>query len=254
MQLPPTTGWEFHPTPKERRIRVATRQDSAAGNGAIVRPVLTILLTRHGHTDRSEPEQYLGQHVEAALSERGRASAGRLADRLAEVRIDRILTSPMTRAVETARIVARGGEIEVDKRLAELDYGAWEGLTVEEIERRFPGEFEQYDADPANHHVGGGESGRQVARRLGSMVDDLLDWSETAGGGERCCLLVGHSSVNRVLLALILGVDLRDYRRRFRQDWANLTVLHWPEREEGPMLLLANDVSHIHGVHGATWA
>ena len=160
--------------------------------------MLTLLLTRHGHTDRSEPEQYLGQRVEAALSERGRTSAARLAERLADVRIDRIVSSPMTRAVETARIVARGRRVDVDARLAELDYGAWEGLTVEEIERRFPGEFEQYDADPAGHRVGGGESGRQVARRLGTLVSELLDWAETDGGA-KCCLLVGHSSVNRVL-------------------------------------------------------
>ena len=215
--------------------------------------MLTILLTRHGHTERSEPEQYLGQHVEASLSERGRASAAHLGERLAEVRIDRVVTSPMTRAVETARIVAHGRDVEVDERMAELNYGKWEGLTLEAVHARFPGEYEQYDADPANYHVGGGENGRQVARRVRSLMDELLEWAETAGGAEKCCLLVGHSSVNRVLLALILGVDLRDYRRRFRQDWANLTVLHWPERDEGPMLLLANDVSHILGIHGATW-
>lgn len=214
--------------------------------------MLTLLLTRHGHTDRSEPEQYLGQRVEAALSERGRTSAARLAERLADVRIDRFVSSPMTRAVETARIIARGRRVDVDARLAELDYGAWEGLTVEEIERRFPGEFEQYDADPAGHRVGGGESGRQVARRLGPLVSELIDWAE-AEGGAKCCLLVGHSSVNRVLLAMLLEVELRDYRRRFKQDWANLTVLHWSDRDEGPMLLLANDLAHILGVHGATW-
>ena len=214
--------------------------------------MLTLLLTRHGHTDRSEPEQYLGQHVEAALSERGRTSAARLAERLTGVQIDRIVSSPMTRAAETARIVARGRHVEVDARLAELDYGKWEGLTIDVIEQRFPGEYEQYDADPAGHRVGGGESGRQVARRLGPLIDELIDWAE-AGGGGLSCLLVGHSSVNRLLLAMLLGVPIIDYRRRFEQDWANLTVLHWSDREDGPKLLLDNDVSHIRGVHGATW-
>ena len=219
----------------------------------IVRPVLTILLTRHGHTDRSEPEQYLGQHVEAALDERGRASAARLGERLADVSIDRIIASPMTRAAETARIIARGRHVDVDRRMAELDYGAWEGLTLEQIHEKFPGEHEQYEADPAGYRVGGAESGRQVARRLRSLIDELLEWSETGGGQDLTCLLVGHSSVNRVLLAMVMGVELRDYRRRFKQDWANLTVLHWPDRDEGPMLLVDNDVSHIKGVHGATW-
>lgn len=214
--------------------------------------MLTVLLTRHGHTDRSEPEQYLGQRIGAALSERGRASASGLAERLANVRIDRVFSSPMERAAETARIVARGRPVEVDARLAELDYGAWEGHTVEEIQQEFPGEFEQYEADPASHRVGGGESGRQVARRLGALITDLLDWAEAAGGGQ-ICLLVGHSSVNRILLAMLLGVPLSEYRRRFRQDWANLTVLDWPNRDDGPMLLLDNDVTHIRGLNGATW-
>jgi broad specificity phosphatase PhoE len=215
--------------------------------------VLTVLLTRHGHTDRSEPEQYLGQRVVAQLSDRGRADAERLAERLQGVTLDRVLSSPLSRAVDTANILAAGVPVETDDRLAELDYGAWEGLTVEEIHRRFPGEMVEYEADPATHHFGGGESGADVAARLSGVVDDLLDWSE-GEAGDRTCVLVGHSSVNRILLAFCLGVPLRDYRRRFQSDWTSLTVLRWPDRQAGPMLLLANDVAHARGVRGATWA
>lgn len=214
--------------------------------------MLTLLLTRHGHTDRSEPEQYLGQRVTATLTDRGRADAGRLAERLAGIAIDRVISSPLGRAVETAQLICGGRDVERDRRLAELDYGAWEGLTVDDIERRFPGQREEYEADPASHRVGGGESGRQVARRLAPLVDELVKWAEESGG-DRTCLVVGHSSVNRILLAFCLGVALSDYRRRFRQDWLNLTVLQWPERDSGPMLLLANDVGHVRGVAGATW-
>jgi broad specificity phosphatase PhoE len=65
---------------------------------------------------------------------------------------------------------------------------------------------------------------------------------------------VGHSTLNRVLLAVALGVPLRDYRRRFRQDWANLTVLRHGSRYGGGwQLLLANDVAHLRGITGATW-
>ena len=216
--------------------------------------MLTVLLTRHGHTVRSEPEQYLGQHVNAPLSERGRNDARALATRLAPVVIDRLITSPLGRSLETAEILAAGRSLEVepDNRLVELDYGAWEGLTIEEIERRFPGEREQYDANPAIHRVGGGESGLQVAARLATLIDDLLGWWE-ATGGDRSCVLVGHSSVNRVFLALVLDVPLPDYRRRFRQDWANLTVLEWPDRASGPELVLGNDLSHTRGDIGVTW-
>jgi broad specificity phosphatase PhoE len=217
--------------------------------------VLTVLLTRHGHTDRSDPEQYLGQHVGAMLSARGRHDAGGLAERLEGVTVDRIISSPLSRALETAQIIADrvGASVESDARLTELDYGDWEGLTVEEIDRRFPGERELYDADPSIHRVGGGENGLQVAARVGDFIETLVGWWEDADGADKTCLLVGHSSLNRILLAVVLGVPLADYRRRFKQDWASLTVLRWESRSDGPLLMLANDEAHSKGVRGATW-
>jgi probable phosphoglycerate mutase len=222
--------------------------------------VLTLLLTRHGHTDRSEPEQYLGQRLPATLTERGRRDAQALATRLEGVPVDRIVTSPLGRAVETAHILAAGRAltVEQDDRLTELDYGAWEGLTLDQINATFPTEYELYQADPADYAVGGGESGREVVARLAPLIDELLDWAATgapggSSGAERSCLMVGHSSVNRILLAMLLDVALIDYRRRFDQDWANLTVLRWPDRASGARLLLSNDQSHAKGIRGVTW-
>lgn len=216
--------------------------------------MLTVLLTRHGHTDRSEPEQYLGQKIDVGLSERGRHDAELLAERLAGVHLDRLISSTLRRAVETAELLARdsGVKVETDRRLIELDYGAWEGHTLEEIDRIFPRERDLYESNPAIHEVGGGESGLEVAARLGRLVEELLGWwSDEAG--DRTCLLVGHSSVNRVLLALLLSVPMADYRRRFKQDWANLTALRWESQESGPLLLLANDQAHSKGLRGTTW-
>ena len=204
--------------------------------------------------DRSEPEQYLGQRVQASLTERGRRDAEALARRLEGVAVDRIISSPLGRAVETAQILADriGAAIETDERLTELDYGAWEGLTVEEIDRRFPGERDEYDANPAMTRVGGGETGLDVAARLSRFFDELLDWWQEQAS-DRMCLLVGHSSVNRIMLAVLLAVPLADYRLRLKQDWANLTVLRWESRVDGPLLMLANDEAHSKGVRGATW-
>jgi broad specificity phosphatase PhoE len=216
--------------------------------------MLTLLLTRHGHTTRSEPEQYLGQRVAAPLSDRGRADAHRLAERLAGVPIDRVLSSPLPRAADTAVILAAGGlAVEHDDRLKELDYGAWEGRTVEEIEAHHAGEYAQYVEDPSTFRFSGGESGSLVAERVRAFIGELLDWWE--GDGEtRTVLVVGHSSLNRIMLAVLLGTPLRDYRRRFQVDWASLTVLRWPSRRAGPELLLANDVAHLRGARGVTWS
>jgi len=194
--------------------------------------------------------------VHASLTERGRSDAQALAERLRDVQIDRLISSPLGRAVETSEILSNGRaqplDLEKDERLTELDYGLWEGELLDDVMVKFPGEYESYDADPSEHHVGGGENGKQVAVRVNALVDDLLAWHESEAG-DRTCLLVGHSSVNRVLLAVVMGVPLIDYRRRFQQDWVNLTVLRWSSRASGPLLLLANDVAHLRGVQGVTW-
>ena len=77
--------------------------------------MLTLVLTRHGHTDRSEPDQYLGQTIDIPLSVRGRSDAERLRDRLTGIPFDRVISSPLRRAVETATIIAPG--------LADIDRG-----------------------------------------------------------------------------------------------------------------------------------
>lgn len=218
--------------------------------------MLTVVLTRHGATDRSDPEQYLGQHIEAQLTEEGRTAARALGDRLAPVTFERVISSPLERAMETARLIRPEVLIESDPRLKEADYGLWEGRTVEEIEATWPVERKAYEQDPGGNSASGGESGRAVGKRVGSLLDELVLRTSRSSGGERDhrVLLIGHSTMNRVLLATALGVPLRDYRRRFRQDWANLTVLRHGRRYGGGwQLLLCNDMAHLRGLRGATW-
>jgi broad specificity phosphatase PhoE len=235
--------------------------------------VLTVVLTRHGLTDRSEPEQHLGQHIDISLSEAGRRQAQALGRRLGAVRFDRVLSSPLFRAQETAAILAAGGvTVETDPRLKEMDYGAWEGLTYGQIDERDGPARREWELAPDRLPCPGGESGNDVAERVRSFLADLLDehraWharasfraATTPGGapaepGERPVLVVAHSSTNRVLMCIALGTDLRDYRKRFVQSQANLTVLRW-EPGDGPedaKLLVANDLGHLRRPDELPW-
>lgn len=216
--------------------------------------MLTLVLTRHGLTDRSEPEQYLGQRIKAHLTEGGRAAARSLGERLQGVDFDRVISSPLERAVETARLIRGGGEVDTDSRLAEIDYGDWEGSTVDLIRSRFPEERAAWEVDPAGTRIPGGESAADVAVRLTGFLAELLENGAATSSRSACVLLVAHSTVNRVLLSIALGTPLADYRRRFKQDWANLTVLRFGGTlQDGALLLLGNDVAHIRGVRGETW-
>jgi broad specificity phosphatase PhoE len=234
--------------------------------------VLTVVLTRHGLTDRSEPEQHLGQHIDISLNAAGRRQADSLSRRLAAVRFDRVISSPLFRAQETAEILGRGARVETDPRLKEMDYGAWEGQTYEQIEASDGAFRREWELAPDRLACPGGEAGNDVAERVRAFLDDLIDdhraWHARArfraatnpGGpagdpGQRPVLVVAHSSTNRVLLCVALGTDVRDYRKRFVQAQANLTVLRW-EASDGPAdakLLVANDREHLRGPDELPW-
>jgi broad specificity phosphatase PhoE len=216
--------------------------------------VLTILLTRHGETELSNPDRYLGRRIPAVLTDGGRQAARALGRRLESVPIDRVISSPLDRAHETARLIVgeRDLEIELDERLIEFDYGAWEGMTTDDVVAQMPDEYELYDANPAIYRPGGGENGNEAAVRASALIAYLVEW--WGGDGDRTVLLVGHSSINRVLLAAITGVPMADYRRRFLQDWANLSVLEWQSVDSGPLLVLLNDMAHQKGTVGKTWS
>jgi broad specificity phosphatase PhoE len=218
--------------------------------------VLTLLLTRHGSTPRSDPEQHLGQRIDLELSAAGRAAAEALGRRLDGVELARVISSPLRRARETAQLVVPGAALELDDRLKEMDYGRWEGLTYEEILVRDGDARRIWEADPASLACPDGESGSDVARRVRSWLEELIEWASADGDGavDRRVLAVGHSTTNRVLLCVSLGVALRDYRRRFVQHPANLTVLRFEGAPgSGGKLLVGNDVSHLRGVRGVTW-
>jgi broad specificity phosphatase PhoE len=208
--------------------------------------MLTLVLSRHGATDRSNPEQHLGQRIDIPLSAAGRSAAQALGRRLEGVRFDRIVASPLRRAQETARLALPAADVETDARLAEMDYGEWEGLTYEQIEERDAERRRAWEEDPEANPCPGGESGADVARRVRAFLAD------TAKAGQ--VLAVAHSTTNRILLAVALHVPVREYRLRFQQEPANLTVLRFPgSADEGALLLLGDDMSHVRGTRGATW-
>lgn len=234
--------------------------------------MLTLVLTRHGLTDRSDPEQHLGQKIDISINDAGRRQATSLAARLAQVHFDRVLCSPLFRARETAEIIAPTVTAEADPRLKEMDYGAWEGLTYDRLEEQDGAFRREWELAPDRLACPGGESGNDVAQRVREFLADLLDehqaWRAKAsfraaaspsGPGvapaDRQVLAVAHSSTNRILLCIALGTDVRDYRKRFVQGQGNLTVLRW-EDGEGPgdaKLLVGNDLGHLRGPNTLPW-
>ena len=225
--------------------------------------MLTLVLTRHGLTPRSLPEQHLGQRIDIELSDAGRAQAQALAGRVAPLRFERIVASPLVRARQTAEIVAVGLQhpvrLTTDARLAEMDYGEWEGKTYAEIDATDAARRRAWEADPATIRCPGGESADDVAARATGFLSDLL----AEHGGAHAAddptappvLAVAHSSFNRILVCVALGLPVREFRLRFQQGQVNLTALRF-EHGMGPSdarLILLDDVAHVRSADETPW-
>jgi glucosyl-3-phosphoglycerate phosphatase len=168
--------------------------------------VTTLLLARHGETDWNRDGRWQGQS-DTPLNELGREQARELAESLDG--IDAVYSSDLARARETAEIVAArlGVEVKVDERLRERSFGAWEGLTMEEIEGRYAQAHVRWRAGEG-HGADDAEPFDAFAARVHSFLEEVLRRHP-----DETVLVVGHGGSIRVIHALASGLDyVKDHR------------------------------------------
>ena len=167
---------------------------------------MRILLARHGETPWNAEGRYQGQ-IDIPLSPVGEAQARALGERLKDVRIDRAVASPLSRAQATARFAlgpAREGMLLTEPDLQEIAHGEWEGLLASEIQEKDPARLRAWREEPDTVLMPGGESLRQVLDRSWRGLANAM-----AGlGDEDTLLVVAHDAVNRVILCRILGLPI----------------------------------------------
>jgi probable phosphoglycerate mutase len=198
-----------------------------------------VFLVRHGATDATAEDRFSGA-IDAALSETGRWQAARLGERLARFDITAVYCSPLSRALETARIVGRSCRLEPQTRdgLREIGHGHWEGMRRQDVEREFSAEYDAWSTDPFTFAPTGGESGVAVLARALPVVREIV----STHPNERV-LIVSHKATLRLVLSSILGFDARGYRDRLEQSPAGLNVLDFKDPVRA-RLMLFNDTSH----------
>jgi 2,3-bisphosphoglycerate-dependent phosphoglycerate mutase len=157
-----------------------------------------ILLARHGETDFNLPPARVQGRRDVPLNDRGRAQARELARAAAGEGLRAIWSSHLSRAQETARIIADelGLEVRVDERLAESDRGAWEGRLLDDIEREEPELWGEWRRAGAAFRFPGGESLVEHLERVSDALDDI-------GAGELPALAVCHGGTIRCAFARI---------------------------------------------------
>jgi len=161
-------------------------------------------LCRHGETTSDVEDRYGGEYDDS-LTEKGRAQAKELAEKLAPAKVKLIYTSPKKRAQETAQILSEvlGARIEIIENLRERNnYGVLTGLTKKEAKETLPFFVKELEENSPNHKVKGSEPFLKFKERVLSSFNFIM--SQT----EEDCIIVTHAGPARRIIRDTIGKEI----------------------------------------------
>jgi len=164
----------------------------------------SIILLRHGVTDWNDGGRFQG-HADIPLNDAGRRQATAAGELLRGAGITRAVTSDLSRAVETARLVTAGWDlgVQADARLREVDVGSWAGMSLDDIGREEPDFWPALREGRDFRRSPTGESATEAGQRVALAI---LDHAESADD-EEVLLVVGHGLSLRVGALLLMGLE-----------------------------------------------
>lgn len=204
---------------------------------------MDILLIRHGETEISSPETFSKEknRPDPPLNARGRHQAERLGRRLEGSGIQRIFTSDLARAAETAEIANSRLHVPVEKRaeLREIDMGRLHFVSWEDIRAEDPALYKAWHRHAADMPYPEGECGGDAAARAMKVVEEII------GSGLEKVAIVTHGGIIRILACVALGIG---QEKRFLfgppENTSVSTIKYTPAGKEFSIEAL-NDTSHL---------
>lgn len=201
-------------------------------------PSTTIYLVRHAESEANASGVFSG-HYDAPLTPKGRRQATALARRLAGTPIDRIVSSDLKRALETARLLSseRGIPVDTEARLREMHYGEWEGKTQEQISAQYGVDWEAVMRPSADFRIPGGESLAELRARVHAVYREVV-----AAHPEQTVVLLTHGNAKAALLGALLDLP---YKNSWRFQIANTGLTQLRDIDGTPVIQSVNDTAHL---------
>jgi len=199
-----------------------------------------IYLTRHGETIWNRLGKTQGIQ-DTSLTDIGRTQAKKLGEQLKKNNnINAIYCSDLLRARETAEII--GEEISLkpisSSLLREVSFGSWEGLSIQEIEERYPGQLARW-RNELTFAPEGGESLLAVRDRIVSFIDMIKEEHQKNGDN---ILIVSHAATTKIIILSLIGIPL-NLLTHFKISQASLSLLN--VQQDRNSIIYLNDTCHL---------
>jgi broad specificity phosphatase PhoE len=198
----------------------------------------SVYLVRHGETAWNKEEIFRGR-TDISLNEIGFREAELVGDYLKGKDIHVIYSSPLLRAMETARRIAQVFNVKVQplEGIIDMSFGKWEGLPLKEVQIRDGELYRQWREEPHLVTLPGGESLDEVRVRAMAALENVIQYHKGIN-----IVLVSHRVINKVIICGILGID-NSHFWQIGQDTAAVNLIQY--REGKYILSLLNETCHL---------
>lgn len=197
-----------------------------------------LILARHGRTTANAAGILAGRAEGVGLDGHGKDQAHAAAQRLADVEIARVVSSPMQRCLETAGLLVPGRSIDTEERLTECDYGEWTGGSLGELAKEPL--WRTVQQQPSAATFPSGESMAQMSSRAVDAARSLSREVADRHGEHAVWLAVSHGDIIKAILADALGMHLDSFQR-IGVNPASLSLVHYGQH--GASVLAMNTIA-----------
>jgi len=197
-----------------------------------------VYVVRHGQTAWNLEEVFRGR-MDIPLDETGKKEVHLAGEALKDETLHAIYSSPLSRSMETAENIAKFQNIPVTplESIIDISYGEWEGVSLVEVQKKYPDLYGLWLKEPHNITFPGGESLEQVRVRTRNAIDDLLEKHK-----DENIALVAHRVPNKVICCSLFGIDNSNFWR-IQQDTASTNLFVYKDGQW--IISYLNDTSYL---------
>ncbi len=196
----------------------------------------TLILIRHALTDLSLEKRYCGFR-DVGLNEKGKRQAKKLFKRLKQEEIHKVYTSDRKRAIQTAKIIFHGFKLERIPDLKEMHFGVFEGLTYQEIIKKYPKIYKKWLSNPFSMNIPDAEDLYNFIKRIVNALKKIIALNQN-----KTIAVVCHGGAIGVFITAILKSN---HLLRYIPKPASLSIIEY--KNGGGKIKLFNDTAHLNG-------